>query len=240
MLAYIEAGYGEPILLIHGLGSIKESWIPQLPLADRYRLIIPDLRGHGETKLSTDISLRSFAADLIQLLEELNIPSAYICGLSLGGIIAQELYRQKPSIVKGLILANTTAYINPFFAFGVVQSAYSSYRNDNFVDSIVERGLYNQTYREEAKKTFLIRDSYMPSVTAPIGLNYFPVLAKVRKPMLLIGSTHDNVTPLPNMECMKMVTPYADTKVLRNTGHLSNIESAEAFNDAVHSFIKYK
>ena len=87
------------------------SLVPQHELANRYRLVIPDLRGHGETEMNEGITVKNFALDIIELLEYLEIPSAFICGLSLGGIVAQELYKQRPDLVKGLILSNTTSYV---------------------------------------------------------------------------------------------------------------------------------
>jgi 3-oxoadipate enol-lactonase len=120
MLSYNDLGTGTPIVLIHGLGSKKEAWIPQHELANRYRLIIPDLRGHGETIMNEDLTIKNFALDIINLLEYLKISSAFICGLSLGGIVAQELYKQRPEIVRGLILSNTTSYIPFFLANGII------------------------------------------------------------------------------------------------------------------------
>ena len=116
MLTYKDLGQGTPIVLLHGLGSTKEAWVSQHELANKYRLIIPDLRGHGETVINENFTIKNFALDIIQLLEHLNIPSAFICGFSFGGIVAQELYKQRPDLVKGLILSNTTSYIPPFLA----------------------------------------------------------------------------------------------------------------------------
>jgi 3-oxoadipate enol-lactonase len=237
MLSHIDVGEGTPILLIHGLGSRKEAWTPQLALAERYRLIIPDLRGHGETSLDIGICMYNFAADILELLEEKGIESTYVCGLSLGGLVAQELYKQNPHIVKGLILANTTSYISSFLASGVVHDAIRSYRKDNFIDTILSRDLYNQSYREEARKIFLIRDSYIESVKAPLDINYFPTLMSIKKPVLLIGSSCDKVVPIMNMWTMKMFLCHAKVKVFLATGHLSNIERAVEFNKEVDKFI---
>lgn len=239
MLEHIDIGKNGPVILfIHGLGSRKEAWYPQLTLAKKYRLLIPDLRGHGETKISDDISMESFASDLIELLDTKGIKKAYICGLSLGGIIAQEIYKQRPELVEGFILANTTSYIIPFAASGVVEHAVRFYKNNDFVDHIVDRGLFDKRYAKDAKEAFFIRNSYLDSVGAPIGKNYFPLLSKMKQPVLLIGSSHDQVTPIMNMWSMKMFLCHAQVKVFWNTGHLSNIENREGFNQAVDDFIK--
>jgi 3-oxoadipate enol-lactonase len=239
MLKYNDLGTGTPVLLIHGLGSRKEAWIPQHELANRYRLIIPDMRGHGETELNEGITIKNFALDIINLLEHLEIPSAFICGFSLGGIVAQELYKQRSDLVKGLILCNTTSYIPALLANKIVNESSKLLQKGehDLVEHIVSRGLYDSVYKEEARKAFHIRDTYLEAAKAPIGINYFSLLPSIKKPVLLIGSTHDKVTPTLNIYLMKALIRQVHSEILKNTGHLSNIEQKELFNKHVTDFI---
>lgn len=239
MLKFNDLGEGTPIVLIHGLGSKKEAWVPQHELANKYRLIIPDLRGHGETPINTDLTVKNFALDVIKLLEHLHVPSAFICGLSLGGIVAQELYRQRPDLVKGLILSNTTSYIPPYFANKIInESSRLLEKGENaLVEHIVTRGLYDKKFKEEAKKAFHIRDTYLEAAKSSVGINYFLVLPTIKKPVLLIGSSHDKVTPSINVHLMRVFLRRAKTAFLPNTGHLSNIEKKELFNKYVRDFV---
>lgn len=240
MLVYNDLGNGIPIVLIHGLGSKKEAWIPQHGLANHYRLVIPDLRGHGETVLNEDFTIKNFALDIINLLEYLNIPSAFICGLSLGGIVAQEIYKQRPERVKGLILSNTTAYIPAIIATNIIHLSHQLFQTDpkRLIDQIVTTSLYDQSYREEARRAFHIRDTYIESAKASAGINYFPILPMIKKPTLLIGSTHDKVTPALNLYLMRSFMRRARTAMLRNTGHLSNIENRDLFNHHLRDFLR--
>ncbi len=239
MLKYNDLGEGMPVVFIHGLGSRKEAWSPQYELANRHRLVIPDLRGHGETELNEEITVKNFALDIIHLMEHLNIPSAFICGLSLGGIVAQEIYKQRPDLVKGLILSNTTFYIPSILATKIINesSRLLEKSEQDLIEHIVTKGLYDIVYKEEAKKAFHIRDTYLESAKAPIGINYFSVLSSIRKPVLLIGSTHDKVTPSANIYFMKAFIRQAHSAILKNTGHLSNIEQKELFNKYITDFI---
>lgn len=239
MLTYNDFGTGTPVVFIHGLGSRKEAWIPQHELANQFRLVIPDMRGHGETEINDGITIKNFALDIIKLLEHLEIPSAYICGFSLGGIVAQELYKQRPDLVRGLILSNTTSYIPAFLANKIVNESSKLLKKSEheLVEHIVTRGLYDTVFKEEAKKAFHIRDTYLESAKAPIGINYFSLLPLIRKPVLLIGSTHDKVTPIINIYIMKTLLRQAHSAILKNTGHLSNIEQKELFNKYVTDFI---
>ena len=232
MLTYKDLGSGTPIVLLHGLGSTKEAWVSQHELANKYRLIIPDLRGHGETVINENFTIKNFALDIIQLIEHLNIPSAFICGFSFGGIVAQELYKQRPDLVKGLILSNTTSYIPPFFASNMINMS-----QQDLIEHILSTGLYDESYREEARKTFHIRDTYMESMKASIGVNYLSLLTTIKKPVLLIGSTHDKVTPSLNLYLMKTFIRRAQIAILKDTGHLSNIEKKDLFNQHIKDFI---
>lgn len=232
MLTYKDLGSGTPIVLLHGLGSTKEAWVSQHELANKYRLIIPDLRGHGETVINENFTIKNFALDIIQLIEHLNIPSAFICGFSFGGIVAQELYKQRPDLVKGLILSNTTSYIPPFFASNIINMS-----QQDLIEHILSTGLYDESYREEARKTFHIRDTYMESMKASIGVNYLSLLTTIKKPVLLIGSTHDKVTPSLNLYLMKTFIWRAQIAILKDTGHLSNIEKKDLFNQHIKDFI---
>jgi 3-oxoadipate enol-lactonase len=234
MLIYNDIGEGTPIVFIHGLGSTKEAWEPQYSLAKKYRLIIPDLRGHGETELDEGISVSNFAKDIIELLDYLEIPSAYICGLSLGGIIAQEINLQKPSVVKGLILSNTTFYV-PYIAYNIVNKSRREYKGEGFARGIAERGLYNHQYVDMATKTFNIRDTYIESSKSAIGRNYFPFNFSA-KPLLLIGGKYDKVTPPINMCIFKLCNWNSDLVILE-AGHLSNIEQRIEYNKAIDKFI---
>lgn len=239
MLKFNDLGTGTPIVLIHGLGSKKEAWIPQHELANKYRLIIPDLRGHGETEMNEDLTVENFADDIINLLDNIDISSAFICGLSLGGIVAQELYKQRPDMIKGLILSNTTSYIPPIFANKIINESFNLLQKgeQELVDHIVTRGLYDGSYKEEARKAFHIRDTYIESAKAPVGINYFSLLPKIKKPVLLMGGTHDSVTPSINIYLMEIFIRRVQTAIFNNTGHLSNIEKKELFNQYVSDFI---
>ncbi|MCQ6274494.1 alpha/beta fold hydrolase [Bacillus sp. V3B] len=240
MLIYNDLGKGTPIVFIHGLGSRKEAWVPQHELANHYRLVIPDLRGHGETVLNKDFTIKNFALDIIHLLECLNIPVAFICGLSLGGIVAQEIYKQKPEMVKGLILSNTTSYMPVMIATSIIHLSNQLFQRDQqkLVEHIIKTSLYDQSYKEEARNAFQIRDTYIESAKAPTGINYFPILPTIKIPVLLIGSTHDKVTPALNIYLMRSFIRSAQTVMLRNTGHLSNIENRDLFNDYIRVFLR--
>jgi pimeloyl-ACP methyl ester carboxylesterase len=94
---------------------VKEGWQNKYELADQYELIIPDLRGHGECTKTNGISIENFAADIIGLLNELKVETAHFIGLSMGGAVVQEIYRQAPNLCRSLMLVSTFHYFpKPF------------------------------------------------------------------------------------------------------------------------------
>ncbi len=108
-MAYREAGSGEILVLIHGIAGSSDTWRAVMPqLAKRYRVIAPDLLGHGQSaKPRTDYSLGAFAAGLRDLLDELGISRATIVGRSLGGGVAMQFIYQHPEYCQQLILVSS-------------------------------------------------------------------------------------------------------------------------------------
>lgn len=102
-LAYDEAGTGEPLLLVHAGIVDRRMWDDALPaLAERFRVIRPDLRGYGDTPLPSGEFV--YAADLVALLRALGMARASIVGVSLGGHVALDVAIAHPEVVKRLVL----------------------------------------------------------------------------------------------------------------------------------------
>jgi 3-oxoadipate enol-lactonase len=107
-----QRGSGPPLVLLHGLlvsgemfGPLVAEWSP------RYRLIVPDLRGHGRSaQLPGPYTVGQLATDVADMLDRMHVPRAHVLGLSHGGAVAQQLARDHPDRVDRLVLAGTFAY----------------------------------------------------------------------------------------------------------------------------------
>ncbi|MDP7260582.1 MAG: alpha/beta hydrolase [archaeon] len=108
---YEVQGTGQPLVLVHGAVGTHDIWKPQIKhFSKKYKVITYDLRGHGKTeKGEGEYSIGLFADDLNELLKKLNIEKPIICGLSLGGMIAQAYAVKHPDNVKSLVLSDTWA-----------------------------------------------------------------------------------------------------------------------------------
>ncbi len=105
-VAYLDEGSGEVVLLLHGIAGSSQTWRSLIrPLSRRYRVVAPDLLGHGDsTKPRSDYSLGALSALVRDILDELGITKATIVGHSLGGGVAMQFVYQHPGYVERLVL----------------------------------------------------------------------------------------------------------------------------------------
>ncbi|HEY2145535.1 MAG TPA: alpha/beta hydrolase [Steroidobacteraceae bacterium] len=115
MIHYLERGRGEPLLLIHGLGSSGADWAFQVAaLEHRFRIIVPDLPGSGHSSPPLDeYSISGFADALWKLMDHMGIAQTNIVGFSLGGAVALEMATRRPACVPRLGLINSLATYQP-------------------------------------------------------------------------------------------------------------------------------
>ena len=242
-IPYLRFGKGEPLVLIHGLGEVKEGWVNQFEFADQFDLIIPDLRGHGEYLTNEEISVPSFARDVIFLLRELKIESANICGLSMGGAVAQEVYRQAPEMCQSLILASTFHYgpkqlgkLYLKFRKNLAKPGFSDVRNElaarlcfySWKKENVEQ--FNQYFKPN-------KDYFLKSLEACLDVNNLCLLPQIKVPTLIIGGQYDAVLPTWIQLLMHKQIRHSEFIIFRNTGHLAKLEAKESFNLALRNFL---
>lgn len=99
----------QPLLLVHGLGADHAMWRPQCNRYpdEGYFLIVPDVRGHGESDRGEGFTIDDAAADLVALLDEVEVERATVCGVSMGGVLAQRFAIDHPELVDALVLSDT-------------------------------------------------------------------------------------------------------------------------------------
>ena len=91
-IAVEQHGDGDAVVMVHGLGGTSNTWYPQVgPLARFFRVVRPDLEGSGRSPATGALSIASFAADVVAVMDELNISTAHLCGHSMGTIVCQHI-----------------------------------------------------------------------------------------------------------------------------------------------------
>lgn len=242
-IPYLRLGAGEPLVFIHGLGEIKEGWSNQFEFAEEYDLIIPDLRGHGEYITNEEISISNFARDVISLLRGLGIESAHICGLSMGGMVAQEIYRQAPKMCRSLMLVSTF-HVAPKHLGGLflrIRKLQVKCRTIEEQKNIAARVcLYSWTEKNfENFHEFYQpnQEFYLPSAKACLEVNNLCLLSRINVPTLIIGGQYDTITPVWIQLLMHKQIRHSEFVIFRNTGHIAKLEAKEAFNEVLWNFL---
>ncbi|PLT35677.1 alpha/beta hydrolase [Bacillus sp. V5-8f] len=242
-MPYLRVGNsGETLVFIHGLGEIKEGWSRQFELADQYHLLIPDLRGHGENDTQEGITIQNFAKDIVSLLDELNIESANICGMSMGGIVAQEIYRQAPERCLSLVLVSTFHYAP--LHFGKVIYHIRKARTQLFSPTqqkvlAAKTCLYSwQRDGEEFYKYYKPKKiGYVQSLEACLSVDNRDLLARIKVPTLVIGCLYDSIIPVWVQIFMHKEIPDSNLVIFKNSGHIAKLEVTEKFNQALRHFL---
>jgi 3-oxoadipate enol-lactonase len=242
-IPFLRFGSGEPLVFIHGLGEVKEGWNNQFNFADQYDLIIPDFRGHGEHMTTGEISIPDFARDVICLLRKLGVESAYIRGLSMGGMVAQEIYRQAPEICRSLILVSTFHYVPKRLAnlYLKIRKARGDANFGNAKTDMATRislNSWNDKVSQEFYKFYKPdRDIFLKSVEACLNVNNLKLLPRIKVPTLIVGGQYDSVIPVWIQLLMHKKIRNSEFIIFRNTGHILKLEAKDSFNKVLRNFL---
>jgi pimeloyl-ACP methyl ester carboxylesterase len=135
------SGHGPPALLLHGGSLTARTWdYVAIALRADFRLIAPDLRGHGASDWADDYSIESYVTDLLAVTDELGIERTHIAGMSLGGNVACEFALRHPERIESLAMIDVTS--RPLFAATARMRAFmTDFRGAATVDEVVEMAL---------------------------------------------------------------------------------------------------
>jgi len=241
-------GHGEPLLLVHGLGENLTSWEFQLEeLSQYYTVIALDLRGHGRSEVGEDdISLKLMAEDIKELIKSLKLAPVHLCGLSMGGIIAQLFAAQYPKDVKSLILVDTNAYVPEKLVAKVLPQRLDFIEENSMED--VGKYMAGLCLGPDASANLLTRvaqmftsnnkDIYSKLTAQVMQADCRTILEKINSPTLIIVGELDKVTPVATSEFLHINIPASTLHIIPHAGHLTKLEAPEEFNKAVVDFIQ--
>ena len=251
-IAYTDSGIGRPVVLIHGYPFNRSLWNEQIAaLSSSYRVIAPDLRGFGESESAPGTAtMNVMAQDVALLFNHLNIARAAIGGLSMGGYVALAFYKQLPSRVRTLVLADTRAQADTEEAKQSRAQQAEKALNEGMAgiaDAMLPKLLTPETVSKRPEVVKSVRDMMLK--TKPEGAaaalhgmakrdDQTELLAKITVPALVMVGAEDAITPVADSEKMHAAIPGSRLVVIENAGHVSNLERTEQFNDALLSFLK--
>ncbi len=238
------------VMLSHSLASSMVMWNPQLKVLEpHYRVLRYDMRGHGGSDATEGAySLDLLAADVIALLDVLNIDTLHFVGLSIGGMIGQCLALNFENRFQSLALCDTAPII-PDDAKPLFEERMDLARTKGMqalVEGTLERWFTPPYLEQNPPAVDLIRNQFMAtSVTgfngcsqAILGLNYLDRLSEIKLSTLIIVGEDDPGTPVEASEAIHALIANSKLVVLPSAAHLSNIEQTEAFNSALLAFLQ--
>ena len=245
-IGYAEAGGGEktPIVFLHGVGSDKRVWRPQLEHFGRTRRAVAfDYPGYGESDPAPDGTTRDdYASAIISAMHELGIDRAYICGLSLGGVVAIAMCHADSKRCASLVLADTFA-VHPegraIYERSIGASENLRAMAEARVDVLLAQPA-DPAFRAEVIETMARIDpaAYRIGAEAVWLADQRERAEEIDVPTLVIVGDQDLVTPPELSNELVDLIPNARMQLIDRCGHISNGERPDAFNAIVGEFIR--
>ena len=255
------AGSGPPMVLLHGLGGSKITWLPLVgPLSERYRVVVPDLPGHGESeKVRADYSPRFYARVVRHLLDELEIDQAIVLGNSMGGRVGLELGLRSPARVASLVLLSASVpgirwrYLMGFTrVFPTEFGAIPFPLRERWMETVLRRlfavpgRLTPEAYNAAANEFIRVyRDpvarmaffSSLRHILVEPPEPFFGSLRRIKQPVLIIIGSNDRIVPPRLGVRLAEHLPGSRLVVLPNVGHVPQFEATKETLRELSSFL---
>ncbi len=237
---------GQPLVLLHSLGTSAQVWDAQAQaLSHGFRVIRPDMRGHGLTSLLAGPgSIEQYARDALAVMDALGVETAHVAGLSIGGLIAQSLAHQAPDRVRSLILCDTAMVIPPPESWiaraalvreqgmqAVVEPVIARWVTPGFLDAPETSGLRAVLLRTPA-------EGYAAAAEAIAAFDHSAKTPMLAMPALIIVGDQDQATPVASAEAMQAALRHSKLVVLPNAAHIPTVECPDAVTSAMQAFLQ--
>jgi 3-oxoadipate enol-lactonase len=250
-IVYWAVGDGAPVVLLHPFPANHEFWQPVTQtLATRYRVILPDLRGHGESGIGEGpASMEKHAADIARVMDDAAVGRAPLIGVSIGGYVLFELWRKNRGRVAALGLCNTKAPAdNAEARAGRLQAANDVLERGTelFFESMIPR-LLGTTTRESrpdlVNGALRMMRQMSPNDVAQVqrGMAERPdsveTLKTINVPTLLVTGDEDILTGLSEAELMRRHIAGSQLKLIPKAGHYSPWERSDSASILLRQFL---
>jgi 2-hydroxy-6-oxonona-2,4-dienedioate hydrolase len=255
----LEAGNGEPLILLHGTGGHVEAYARNLKgLSANFRVICIDMLGHGYTeKPNQPYGIDSYSDHLLAVIQALDLSKVYLSGESLGGWVAAWFAAHHPQYVKALVL-NTPGNVNnkPEVMKGlkestikaVVEASYENvktrlewlmYDKSQVTDELIATRykIYTQPSYQEAVYNIV----YLQDIEARKLYSWDPSwCGKINVPTLLAWTDHDPTSTVEEAKPIQDMIPNSELVVIKGAGHWPQWEKPEEFNSILINFLLKK
>jgi pimeloyl-ACP methyl ester carboxylesterase len=263
-VSYRDVGEGPVLLLLHGIAGSSRAWREVMPaLAGDYRLIAPDMLGHGESaKPIGDYSLGAYASGIRDFLGVLGVERATIVGQSFGGGVAMQLAYQHPEVCERLVLVDSGGLgreVNPIlraatlplaeYVMPILFPTFVRDRGDSISRFLKDRGIrsgraaemwlaYRSLTETENRKAFVrtVRSVIDPGGQTVSAMDRLYLAAAV--PTLIVWGEDDPIIPVSHAHAAHEVIPGSRLEILPGVGHFPHVEEPERFVEVLRDFIE--
>jgi 2-hydroxy-6-oxonona-2,4-dienedioate hydrolase len=242
-IRYFEAGQGPVVILLHGLGAVKEIWMPSFgALASKYHVYAVDQIGFGHSdKPLLDYKIATFVDFLYGFLQAQNINKATLVGNSLGGWIALDFTVQHPAMVDKLVLVDSAGLpwmqapavdLNPSSVAGMRAILESIFYDKKMVTDQAALQIFTDHVRNNDGYT--IQRTLAGLATAEFEDTK---LASIHAPTLVVWGRQDTLIPVASGEKLRDGITGAKLVVFEQCGHVPQMEKPGEFNQALLEFL---
>lgn len=248
-LAYVVHGPRDApaVVLVHGFPYDRAMWRFQIGPLTRagYRVILPDLPGHGRSDVEPNLSVDSMADDIARLLDRLHLPKAVIVGFSLGGYVALAFAARHAQRMAGLVLMDTRAAADTEEGRTKRDAAIADVQGHGtrgIVAAMLPKHLTaatrsTQRLLAEEVRDMMLRQEKAGVLAALAALRDRPdrtgILASIQVPTLVMVGSDDALTPPADAELLAAKIPGATLRVVQAAAHLTPMEQPDDVNDAL-------
>jgi aminoacrylate hydrolase len=240
------------LVLSSGLGGSARFWAPQLPvLTERYRVLVYDQSGSGRSPatLPDDYSIAHMAAELLNLLDDLDIQRCHFVGHALGGLVGLELALQRPQLLQSQVLINAWSSPNPHSArcFAVRKNLLRNSGPAAYVqaqalflypaDWIAEHSEQLAEDDVHALAHFPEPDNLLRRIAALQGFDVESRLSEIHTPTLLIANRDDMLVPWQRSKHLAEHLSHGELKLLDYGGHASSVSDPHIFNEVLIDYL---
>lgn len=252
-MAFTDQGAGPVVVLLHGFPLNRAMWAEQVKaLSASYRVIAPDLRGHGESPAPNGVyTMESMADDVVELLDELGInePVA-LGGLSMGGYVTLALVLKYPERIRAVMLLDTRCTADAPQAAADREKFAQTVLDDGHptaaVEAIVPKLFARATIEKNPGLVGMLEERMEKTPAAGVagalrGMAIRPDqtgrLGEIKAPTLVIVGEHDAITPPDGARAMADALPASRYVLIPDAGHLTPCENPAAVNEALLAFL---
>jgi 3-oxoadipate enol-lactonase len=245
----IGATEGRPVVVfVNSLGTDFRIWRDvTVRLVGEFGMVLYDKRGHGLSDIGrTPYSIDDHVDDLIGLLEHLRVTNVIVCGLSVGGLIAQGVYQKRPDLVRALVLSGTAHKIGTAEMWDARIRAIYEEGVESIADMVLEKW-FTPAFRTPDNAEFVgyrnmlirtPREGYTATCTAIRDADFTEAAPKIDVPTICIVGDRDGSTPPALVGELAKLVPGALYQEISGAGHLPCIEQPVVMTDAIKLFIQ--